>query len=465
MTYAAVPKAGGDRRGQAPSVVIGGGFAGLSAAALLAERGHRVVVLEARSRLGGRATAFADRETGEAVDNGQHVMFGCYRETLAFLRRIDADVNVRLQPSLDLTFAHADGSRSRLRCPRWPAPLHLLGGLMRWRALGTADRLAALRLAPVFLRAVSTGPPGDAHQRVVDWLRAHGQTDRLIGMLWEPLAVAALNQPIAEAAAAPFVRVLSAMFARDRAAAALVLPSTPLDRMYAEPARAFIERHGGEVRTSALARVTVLPEGGLAVDIRSGQTDGGGAERLQATHIVAAVPWHAMGNLFTVVPAPLEPLIRSAAAMRSMPIATVNLWYDRVVMDEPFLGVTGRTVQWIFDKRQAFGESASHLSLVVSAAESLAPLSRDRLVEIATGDVLHALPNARGATLVRATVVREKQATFSLSPGEPARPPNRTRVPGLLIAGDWTDTGLPATIESAVASGHAAARAILEGSP
>jgi hydroxysqualene dehydroxylase len=148
--------------------------------------------------------------------------------------------------------------------------------------------------------------------------------------------------------------------------------------------------------------------------------------------------------------------------MRAMPIVTVNLWYDRVVMDEPFVGLSGRIIQWIFDKRRVFGESSSHLSLVVSAAEALAPMSRDDLVAIASREVGEALPPAREAKLVRATVVREKQATFSLSPGQPQRPPNRTPLDGLLLAGDWTDTGLPSTIESAVQSGHAAALAMLK---
>jgi zeta-carotene desaturase len=147
--------------------------------------------------------------------------------------------------------------------------------------------------------------------------------------------------------------------------------------------------------------------------------------------------------------------------MASMPIVTVNLWYDRVVMDETFVGLTGRTVQWVFDKRRIFGEASSHLSLVVSAAEAVAPLTRDELVAIAERDVAGALPAARRATLVRASVVREKQATFSLSPGQPDRPPNRTGVRGLVLAGDWTDTGLPGTIESAARSGHLAALAML----
>jgi hydroxysqualene dehydroxylase len=446
-------------------VIVGGGFAGLSAGALLAERGVRVLVLEARGRLGGRATAFLDRETGEIVDNGQHVMFGCYRETLAFLDRIGARDNVRTQDALAIPFIATTGQRSALQCPNWPAPLHLLGGILRWDALPVRDRLAALKLAPAMARARWTRGPGEpSTQTVMEWLRSHGQTELLIQALWEPLAIAALNQPLEDAAASPFIRVLSEMFGTDPSASALVLPTKPLDLMYAEPARAFIESRGGQVRTGSLARVIADDSGPIAVEVRTrpGDPSSGGSERIAARNVIAAVPWHAMRNLFPEPPAALTPTLEAATAMRAMPIVTVNLWYDRVVMDEPFLGLSGRIIQWIFDKRRVFGESSSHLSLVVSAAEALAPMSRDDLVAIARREVGEALPSAAEAILVRATVVREKQATFSLSPGQPRRPSNRTPLNGLLLAGDWTDTGLPSTIESAVRSGHAAALAMLK---
>lgn len=449
-------------------MVVGGGFAGLSAAARLAEGGRRVIVLDARPRLGGRATAFADRETGEMVDNGQHVMFGCYRETLAFLDRIGARANVRAQDSLEIPFLARSGRRSLLACPRWPAPLHLLGGILGWDAVPLRDRLAALRLGPALVNARRTGyPRAGETTTVAEWLRRHGQTTGLIDALWEPLAIAALNQPIEDAAAAPFVRVLAEMFGRDATAASLVLPLRPLDQMYAEPARTFIEARGGTVRTGALARVTIGTDGALHVDVRATDTSAGAnpVERIAAAAVVAAVPWHALRNLFPQPPAALEPTIASAAAMAPMPIVTVNLWYDRIVMDDPFIGLTGRTIQWVFDKRRVFGEASSHLSLVVSAAGSVAPLTNDDVIAIALREVGQAMPAARRATVLRATVVREKQATFSLSPGQPRRPDNQTAVPGLVLAGDWTDTGLPGTIESAVTSGHRAASALLAAVP
>jgi squalene-associated FAD-dependent desaturase len=440
-------------------VVIGGGFAGLSAATVLSERGVPVLVAEARAQLGGRATAFLDRQTGELVDNGQHVLFGCYRATFEFLRRIQALDRVRVQPSLSVPFIDRDGRRSVLSCPTLPSPLHLLAGVLEWDAMPWRDRLAVLKLAGPLRRArrelkrtgsVSAEPRGT----VSEWLIAHGQTERLRAWLWEPLAVAALNQSPGDAAADPFIRVLAEMFGPNAGDSSLVLPTRPLHEMYAEPARRYIESRGGEVRVNALTRIVV--EGGrvTGVDIRG--------ERIVCRRVVTAVPWFDVGRLFVPVPPPqLAAVLASAAAMGSMPIVTVNLWYDRRIMDETFVGLPGREMHWVFDKRLAFGRDASHLSLVSSGATRLTALDRDELTALAAAEVQEAIPAAREASLVRATVVRERQATFSLAPGQPSRPGTTTPIEGLYLAGDWIDTGLPGTIESAVVSGHRAARELL----
>jgi predicted NAD/FAD-dependent oxidoreductase len=183
---------------------------------------------------------------------------------------------------------------------------------------------------------------------------------------------------------------------------------------------------------------------------------------MAASRVIAAVPWGSMRTLFAdPVPDAMSRTIADAAAMTSKPIVTVNLWYDRVVMDEPFVGLPGRAMQWVFDKRVAFGRAASHLSLVASGADAITGEAADALVARAATEVADALPGARQATLVRGTVVREKHATFSLAAGEPARPSTATGLKGLWLAGDWIDTGLPGTIESAVTSGHEAARQLL----
>jgi len=433
-------------------VVIGAGVAGLSAAARLTKRGARVLVLEARSRLGGRATAFADRETGELVDNGQHVLLGCYTETLAFLRDIGAIDNVSVQRQLSVTMIDRDGRLSRLACPLLPSPLHLVAGVIEWDALDWSDRLSILRMRGPLHRAPLADETVDA------WLIRNGQTPRLREMLWEPLALAALNQPLSEATAAPFARVLAQMFGPDPQAAAIVLPARPLHQMYAEPARAFIERAGGAVRTGAPATVSLAPDG---VTVQSG------AERWTPRAVISAVPWFALDALLTGDKSPVHQIIRSANAMSSSPIVTVNLWFDRMVMpadDLPFVGLPGRDMQWVFDKRLVFGGSASHLSLVSSGASPLVGRTNAELVGAAHTEMLEAMPAVRTARLVRSTVIREPRATFSLAAGQPPRPSVETPVSGFFLAGDWIDTGLPATIESAAVAGHRAAGLCLRSS-
>jgi squalene-associated FAD-dependent desaturase len=431
--------------------VVGGGVAGLAAASALVESGRSVIVLEARGRLGGRATAFADRATGERVDNGQHVLFGCYLETFRFLRRIGAESNVAVQPTLEVPYLDEQGRRSVLQCPSLPSPLHLLAGVFRWSALSWSDRVRALRLAGPLLRARRGSLDVRDGETVASWLTRHGQTGRLREWLWEPLAVAALNQSPSEAAAEPFVRVLGAMFGRATTDASLAMPLKPLDEMYALPAERYITERGGEVRLNALSRVHL--DGGRLAGIESR------GEPVAAPLVIAAVPWFDLGSLFSGDIAALQHLVRDASALESKPIVTVNLWYDRRVMNDSFTGLPGRAMQWVFDKRRVFGEQASHLSLVSSGAEELVRLDAEALVARAARDVRESIPGAAAATLVRGTVVREKRATFSLAPDAPQRPAVATPLPWLFLAGDWIDTGLPGTIESAAVAGHGAAAA------
>jgi squalene-associated FAD-dependent desaturase len=442
------------------AIVIGAGCAGLSAAVRLSRRGRRVLVLEARSRLGGRATAFRDRETGELVDNGQHVLLGAYRDTLAFLEDIGAGGHVRAAPQLAVTMIDRQGRRSRLECPSTlPSPMHLIAGVMEWDALAWKDRVSVLGMAgPLRIARRQLAGRGNRiaaspGETVQGWLIRNGQTARIREMLWEPLALAACNQPPDQAAAPPFARVLAEMFGPDPRAAAVVLPTKPLDEMYAEPARRVIEASGGLVRTGSAAKVSIANGRVTRVTWKDGDA--------RAPVTIAAVPWFALPELFDGDMAPLEPTLTHARNTLASPIVTVNLWFDRQVMDEPFVGLPGRAMQWVFDKRTVFGESASHLSLVSSGAAEIAQLPNPELIARAHQELLEALPAVGEASLVRATVIREPQSTFSLAPGQPPRPGTTTAVAGLFLAGDWIDTGLPATIESAVRSGHAAAESAL----
>lgn len=433
--------------------VAGGGFAGVAAAVALAKAGRRVLLVEARGRLGGRAATLVDRATGEPVDNGQHVLFGCYVETLALLEELGQRGAVDVQPALYVPFFGPDGARRDLRCANLPAPLNLAAGLLRWRALDMRDRARAARLAIALIRSTGASAPRGT-ETVSDWLARMGQTRRLRGWLWEPLAVAALNEAPGQAAASMFAPVLRELFSGGRQASSLALPNVPLGALYAEPARAYLEARGALVRIGRPARVAVEP-GGFVV--RAGD------ERWRVPVVVAAVPWHQFGALFDEgVPAPLADIAANASRMTAVPIVTVNLWYDRPVLDTPFAGLIGRTAQWVFDRRAIAGGASTHVSVITSAAAGLSERADAAIIDVIASDLRETLPLAKAAQVTRATVIREKQATFSVRPGSPERPVERTPLPGFFLAGDWLRTGLPGTIEGAVRSGNRAAYQILQ---
>ena len=415
-------------------VVIGGGVAGLSAAVSLAARGVRVQLLEARPTLGGRVATFTDPVTRERIDNGQHLLTGSCHETLRFLRTTGAEGGIDIQTGFAATLLDEAGRELPLRCPRLPAPLHLAAGLVRWSALGWRDCAAAAAIVPA-VRKKSTGG-----QTVREWLTGAGQTPRLIEVLWGPLATAVVNQSIDVAMAEPFVAVLRRMLTRRRLDSSLAFPARPLDEVFAAPAARFLERRGGDIRTGAVVR---------------------DAEDVAAKAIVCAVPWHGLPALFPRRPRALEETLVAAERTAPEPIVTVDLWFDRPLLKERFVGLAGRTFQWAFDTRWA-GAGRSHLSLIVSDAGALVDRENGDLIELAARELGSAIPAAAGAALRHGLVIRERRATFSVARGQPRRPGTRTALPNVFLAGDWIDTGLPATIESAVASGHAAADAAFQ---
>jgi zeta-carotene desaturase len=443
---------------QADAVVIGAGCAGLAAAVRLAARGAKVVLVEQAPRLGGRATSFIDRESGERVDNGQHVLFGCYRETYTLLAELGAEDRAPLERSLELVMAGGlDGRSYQLHCPDLPSPWHLLFGLLTWSAVPFPDRLAARHMKGLLQQAHRDRPDEiasriDPSLTVTAWLERCRQPSSMRKWLWNPLAFAALTQNPDEAAARPFVRVLAEMFGPDPHAAAIGLPRVPLDELMAMPAVDFLQARGGTVMTRRPARIAA--SGDRVTSVKVGDTT------LHAPTVISAVPWHAFSGLWEEsVPPALGDISRHAAGMRPTPIVTVNMWFDRSVMDghAPFLGVADGTTQWLFDREKITG-AGGHLSAVSSGAVDLVRLDNDELIARAEADVRRVLPEASRASLTRALVVREPRAGVSLAPGAPPRPGPATAIPGFLLVGDWTDTGLPATIEGAVRSGFAAAR-------
>ena len=431
-------------------IVIGGGFAGLSAATALAEAGVPVTLVEARPSLGGRASTFRDPLTGDRIDNGQHLIAGAYVETLAFLKRIGSSTKLHRPSTLQVTMIDEERRRTDLRLPPLSSPVDLLSGVLAWDAITNVDRWSMLRIGAALQGRRQIG----AHETVRQWLERYGQSPRLCRLLWEPLALAALNQSIDVAAASAFVAVTSRLFGPQSNAATLITPAVPLSDLYVEPATRFLELTGAEIITHSKAQV-VFENGELsAVRVRG--------EAIPATCVICAVPWFALDETLPAPPTSLAAIVQNASALGSAPIVNVNLWLDDYDAPAPFFGLPGRAFQWVFDCRQLISlrdAPVRHITLVSSGAEAICRQPNDELVAMALRELREA--TAAELTLRHASVVRERRATFSLAPGGPPRPETTSPVRGLLLAGDWIATGLPATIESAVVSGHRAAGAAL----
>ncbi len=445
-------------------VVVGAGVAGLRAAVHLAARGARVAVFEAKAVLGGRATAFTDPQTGERVDNGQHVMLGCYHETFAFLRQIGTEDRVRVQPALEVDFVDRAGERSRLSLPGLPAPMNFAAGLLEWKALAWRDRLAAMRLAgPIRI--------AQAAQRA----ESRGQTPTRIAASPERDGRRVAHRQRTDGAHQG--NVMGAARARSAQSIGARGSRAAVRRRPRADARRWIERRvAGAAGVAARPVVSQSPRGdssrsaaekcGIGCPARVHLENGrllhieARGDRVEAGSVVAAVPWYALVDLFAGDMAPVEAIRRAAASTAPSPIASVNLWLSRRILRTPFLGLPGRSMQWVFDKEQMFETETSHLTLVSSGADDVLALQNDELISLALRELREAVPEARAARVVRASVVKERRATFSLAPGQPKRPPTATEVKGLVLAGDWIETGLPATIEGAAISGRRASEAI-----
>ena len=439
-------------------VVIGGCFAGLSAGVELAARGFQPLVLEARPHLGGRAYSFRDADSGEAVDNGQHAMMGCYTHTLAFLDRIGAAHKVRRQPNLTVAMAHGRLGTGTIACAPLPSPLHMLAGVLRYRLLGVRERAMALAGGLRILRMYRDRDPRLAASTVEDLLTAVGQSPHAQASFWNPVAVATLNESPARAAARPFAAVLARAFFGSRRDSQFVLPAVGLSELYTDDARRFIEARGGTVATHAAVTAVDVVDGRVrAVVTRDGA-------RAETTACIVAVPPRAVSSLFSDgVRARLGTI--DADLLGASPIVSVHLWFDRPVLSDDFVGLLGTTTQWIFNRSALLGMptvDGQCISAVISAGHEVAQWDGACIAATVVSDVQSLVPAARAARVCRHVVVKEKQATISTTPAaERARPAAATAFANLFLAGDWTATGLPPTIESAVQSGqHAAALAV-----
>lgn len=438
-----------------PIFVIGGGFAGLAAAVDLAEAGRRAIVLERRSFLGGRAYSFIDRTTGDTIDNGQHLMMGCYHRTLDFLRKIGSLDKIKFQADPQVDFLHETEGHARFKCPPWPAPLHLLGGLMRLRSIGWRERLGALRVGWE-LKRLNGARAGLTDITVRQWLTSLGQSDLIQRRFWDVMALATLNESPELASADMFAEVLHRAFLNTKQDSTMVISRVGLSDLYTTNAARFIEARGGEILLNAdVQRIDFDGLRAARVTLRDGRA-------FEIGELICAVPFTALRRMLPPAILAAHKCFRGLAEFTAAPIVSVNLWYREPVTDLEFVGLLESGIEWVFNKNAIAGTNGAapqHLALVISSAHAAAGRPNGPLIEGAVREIERFFPKARAQQPLHALVVREHEATISHTVGVARlRPPQRTPFENFYLAGDWTDTGLPATIEGAVLSGQECAR-------
>jgi len=437
--------------------IVGAGLAGLTASVLLTEAGYEVTLLERHKTPGGRIRRVSAMNGETFIDWGQHLMLGAYHHTLKLLDRLGT--RNQLLPVTEATpFVTQDGKRRPYRIGRLPAPLHALPGLFHLSQLSVKDRLNLGR--PMLAAKIQSRlrPVKLDRTTALDWLRRHHQTPAAIRDFWEPLALATLNTPLAEASALLLAVVLSKGFFARRTDAQPLLPTGTLHDLLLQPALDRIRRKNG--RMLANCRVTGLEfrDGGAA----GVQTAEAGTIRADAV-ILALPPW-ALEPVLKTSPA-LSKLGRITTDFEPSPIVSLELWYDRPWLRYPYAGLLGTKAQWIFN-HQANGSGGGYrVSVVISAADDI-ELPREAFLETVIGEIRRYFPEARGAKVARHMLIRDFRATFRARAGlAEKRPRPETGIPNLFLAGDWIDTGLPGTMESAVKSGFMAAEAVTKENP
>lgn len=441
-------------------IVIGGGLAGLSAGVSLAEAGWRVRLFEQRPFLGGRATSYALPDGGH-VDNCQHVTLGCCTNLEDFYRRVGAQDKIKYFDRL--LFQDPQGRRGTIEAGWLPAPLHMTGAFLAFAPLSQADKRSIVWALLDILRSkghtADLDTPGGLS--MLEWLHKRRQTSGAIERFWRVVLVSALDEELDKTDARFGIDVFWKAFLSNRTGYRMGVPAVPLAELY-DGCRTEIERRGGEVNLRMPLRVLHAED-----RLDSVEFDGGRQETADA--YVFAVPHDALAEL---LPEPLklrEPALAQLGKISSSPITGVHLWFDRQVMQEPFVTLLDTTTQWIFNKTALYSgrngsgrEPGQYLQLVISASYGLLQKPRQEIIDLCLAEVRQALPASRDAQLTKATVIKEAAATFSPQPGvDQWRPKQETLVRGMFLAGDWTYTGWPATMEGAVRSGYLAAEAVL----
>ncbi len=438
---------------QNPTVAIaGGGLAGLAAGCALSSAGFQVTLFERRPYLGGRASSYQHPGTGEIVDNCQHVLLGCCTNLIDFYCRTRVENKIRWYDTL--TFLEPGGRASKIGASGLPAPLHTTPAFLAAHCLRFRDKLAISRAMLALARPVA----GDSGEAFLEWLQRHGQTHRAIERFWQPILVSALNEDVDQVSVPYAAQVIRESFLKSATAGRVGIPMVPLSELYGA-AGDYIQARAGRVDYRAGIE-SFQSEGDRVRVVSNGQESAFDC-------LVLAVPFDVLARILpdSGESAALSKLLGN---LKTSPITGIHLWFDRNISDLDHAVLLDRTIQWMFHKSRLIharekseNGGGSYVELVVSSSKSLVEKSKTEIVELAVRELGEFFPTVREAKLVKSTVIKEVNATFSPAPGvDQFRPRAETSWPRVFLAGDWTATGWPATMEGAVRGGYLAAEAL-----
>ncbi len=454
--------------------IVGGGVAGIAAGVALSDAGFAVQIFEKRPLLGGRASSFLDPQTGERTDECQHGTMRCCTNLADLLERLGVHDQIHYHDALE--FLDGNGKRSQIRGCGLPAPAHTAVSFLLFKSLGIADKIAIGRAMLAMLRT----PPNAALDALSAeaWFQKMAQTERAVKRFWRPILVSACNENLDRISAANAFKIFRDGFLLNATAFHFGLSKVPLGTLYHEPTLNYLEARNGcaRVRTIVdrmeIAQIaSAAPENGPTPDPRTPTPfsvtglvlqDG---ERITADYYLSALQCDLLLKILPPEATAAVPYFENLRQIEFAPIAGIHLWFDRVLNCPASLALLDRQTEWIFNKDKIFSKTdarGTYLSMVISASHDLAPLPKEELIALVLADVRACVPDAVDAKVVKSHVIRWPKATISPKAGaEALRPGQISPLPNLFIAGEWTRTGWPSTMEGAARSGYLAAEAVL----
>lgn len=427
--------------------IIGGGLAGLSAAVFLAENGFKINLFEASPKLGGRVYSFFDKTSGLKIDNGQHILASWYKNTFEYLKIIGSFEKLKFQNHLEVKFADISGRKFRLKASKLPPPLHLAGGIMKYDALSLKDKLAVIRLVN-FIKKNKISEAELTEYNTNRLFELSRQTDKAINYFWKPFIIAVFNAEPQNTSAFMFADMISTGFLK-KGGSELVLPDGFLSDIFTEPAGKYLEsRNAGLKINNGIKEIKLQNNSVTSITAEDNS-------EIKSDFYICAVPFFNLQKLFNAD----NPLMKDAD-LKSSPIVNIHLKYDKEIgniLNSGFAGLLGTSSQWVFKVKN------DQVCVVISSAKQIAEKSIEEITEIAKNDLISCFPELKHYNITASRVLKEMRATFVPdSYSLKNRPGTKTNFKNLFLAGDWTDTGLPATIEGAVKSGKTASNAILD---